>query len=284
MADETLCGTYISAHPTEAARVLERQPAVQVAALLSALHPAGAAAVIERMIPTVGAECLAHVRTPAAAAVLEHLDAGAAAAILRRLDPGPRDAFLNALGALAAPVRILLSHAEGTAGSVMDPRALALPDDVTAGEAVIRAKRSARFLLYYLYVVDRGQRLAGVLDMAELMRARPGARLAGVMHAPVAAISASTAVSALLAHPGWEEFHAMPVVDDAGRFLGAIRYQAFRGLARADAGHPSDSAATVLALGELYWLGVSGFLRGLATTLTGDPLRGDALPGAGHGV
>jgi magnesium transporter len=274
-ADQMLYGTYIDSHPTEAARVLERQPSQDVAALLNGLRPVIVANVVERMVPTVGAECLTQMNPRAAAAAVEYLDAAAAAAIFRRLEPVPRDAFLKSLGDAAAPVQALLRHAADTVGSVMDPRALALPDDVTVGEAIARVRRSARHMLYYLYVVDRDRNLVGVLDVSELMQARPSVPLASIAHAPVASLSASSGLPVMLAHPGWTDFHALPVVDEAGLYLGAVRYQTFRRLAEADSYQVTESTATVLALGELYWLGVSGFLKGLATTLAGDELLAD---------
>jgi magnesium transporter len=267
--DLALSETYVGAHPADAARVLERLPAEDVAPLLNAMRPGVVADVIERMVPTVGAECLTHLSTETAAVVMEQLVVETAAAILRQLPLDRRTELLDSLGAAAAALRALLTYDEGTAGSIMDPRALALPDDITAGDALVRVKRTARRMLYYLYVVDRDHQLVGVLDVAELMQARPSDRLTAVMRQPVVAVHVAAGRTAILAHPGWAELHALPVIDDRGALVGAIRYQTFRRMQDGEAGRPPESLATVFALGELCWVGLSALLREL--TPGGDP-------------
>lgn len=279
-AEEALCETYMNGHPADAARVLERLPAADVAAVFDTVRPAVVAEVVGRMVPSACAECLVQLTHERAARVVEALPADVAAAVLRRLDSAVRAALLDALGDAARPLRRLLDYRDGTAASMMDPHALALPDDVTVGDALARVERAARHMLYYLYVVNREGTLVGVLDVAELMQAKPTVRLAAVMHQPVAAVPASAERGALLAHPGWVEYHALPVVDDQGRLLGAVRYQTFRRLEAADSDRAPGPLVTVMALGELYWLGASGFLKGLAgsvltTVDPGEPEVGD---------
>jgi hypothetical protein len=92
--------------------------------------------------------------------------------------------------------------------------------------------------------------------------------------------------AAILAHPGWRRFHALPVVDRDAVLLGAIRYQTFRGLedAARDQSRRADAVTTVFALGELYWLGLSGLLDGLSSVVKRrTPPDGELREGS-HGV
>jgi magnesium transporter len=158
----------------------------------------------------------------------------------------------------------LLAHPEGTAGGLMDSLVLALPDDVEAEGAVERVRQSPQRALAYLYVVDRAGRLSGVTSLHELMAAPAEKRLAEVMHTPVMRLRADDDRRAILVHPGWNEYHALPVVDVEGRFLGAVRYETLRRLETEGEQDRGERAVSVaVSLGELYWLGLSGLFEGL---------------------
>jgi magnesium transporter len=229
------------------------------------------------MVPAAAAAALVPLEAERAGAVLAGLGVDAAVAVVRRL---PADVAGQVLAAMPLPageqVRRVLRFPEGTAGASMDPAIFVLPDDITVAEARTRLRRAGRDLLYYLYVVDREQRLAGVLDIPELLRARARDRVGTVMHADVQRIEAWTPAGAVHRHPGWHTYHAMPVVDERGRLLGAIRYQTLRRLER-DATGPqprSPGADTALALGELFRVGLTGLVD--AVTTGGSLAAGDA--------
>ena len=151
----------------------------------------------------------------------------------------------------------------------MDPRALALPDDLAISEALKRVRRSPQNVLYYMYVVDRDQRLVGVLNLRELMLASPKTTLSSAMQPNVARLPALADLMAIVAHPGWRDFHALPVVDAGDTFIGVIRYETLRRLEDETGAPPYNQAvATVLSLGELCWIGFAGMLAGLAATLS----------------
>ena len=134
------------------------------------------------------------------------------------------------------------------------------------------ACRAARELLYYIYVVDRARRLVGVLDIPELMLARPRGPVSAAMHRDVERLSAWTPVALVREHAGWHRFHALPVVDEGDRLLGAIRYQTLRRLEREAADRmPDPSLLTARALGELFQLGTTGLAAGVAVTASPEP-------------
>jgi magnesium transporter len=262
-----LAVAFVESHPTEAAVAFERMRPELCAATLEALPTHAAVAAMREMVAPVAAECLAQIDPRTAAAIVDQLDVDASTIMLRRIPREPRVRLLEAL-----PVRTremidrVLRYPEGTAGAVMDPNVHALPDDVSVAEARVMLRRTARGLMFYIYVVDREQRLVGVLDVAELTSARAGDSLRGVMHTQIERLPAWTPANAVRTHPGWRTYHAMPVVDEVGRFLGAIRYQTLRRLEQeADAASAGRAtAATVAALGELFHLGVAGFVEGLS--------------------
>ena len=168
----------------------------------------------------------------------------------------------------------------------MDARVLTLPDDITAGQALARLRRSSRHAHHYLYVVDREERLVGVLNLRELMVTPPRQSLAGLMSRQVAQLPASADRAAILAHPGWREVHALPVVDGAGRFLGVVRHETVRLLEQESVSpRGSRQVGTVgLALADLCWVGMAKILVGLATATFHGPATHRSAGGGNHGT
>jgi magnesium transporter len=222
------------------------------------------------MTPAAASDCLTLMEPAGAAAIVDRLPTDVAAGLLRRMTDENRTDLLSRLSAGEAGVlRRVLAYPPECAGAFMDPRALAVPDDVTVAEALARIRRAPQHLLYYVYVVDRDCRLAGVLDLRELMLARPGQLLADAMHRPVVSVPAAATRTALVAHPAWRDFHALPVVDRDATFVGAVRYQTLRALEDAAGQRAAgrDAVAAAFALGELYWLGLTGVLEGVASAI-----------------
>lgn len=254
---------FLDAHPDEVALLLERMPPNDVAGFLEQLPVASAVAVLRRMAIALAADVLERLSTERATAILSLLPPDSAAGLLRRVEIDRRKAFLAALPDDAvATLAVLLRYPEHTAGAYMDTRVLAVPQEMTVGEARNRLRRAARQALFYIYVVDREQQLAGVVNLRELMLADGKQPLSEVMQRNVARIPISADHAEILAHPAWRDVHALPVVDERNVFLGAIRYGTVRALesAYASARSARSPAALALSLGELYWLAVSQLL------------------------
>jgi len=258
-------------HPLDAARVLEAIAIADASAYLDELPARLAAKVLQKMVSTSAAECMAQLSPPRFAQVLAVLPLDNAAGLLRRLEPERRAELLSrAPSNLSALLTRLLRYPENSAGALMDPRALSLPEDITVTEALARVRRAPRHALYYIYVLDREQKLMGVMNLRELMLAPPKATLSVTMRREVTALPALAGRMAIVENPGWRDVHALPVVDDAGVFLGALRYETLRALER-DTASPSPTGgglAAFLTLGELCWIGLAGVLSDLTATMS----------------
>jgi magnesium transporter len=231
---------------------------------LAGLLPADAAAVVARAVPVAAAAALAHMPVQAAGAIVAELEPRSAAALLRRLSAEEAAAIVAQLTPRAAEnLGLLMSYRPDQAGSRIDPRAPAVSPDTTVEQALATVRSAADGALNYVYVLAAEHRLCGVTSMRELMLAEPGTTVRSVMVERPYSVAADDPLEAVVSHPGWRKAHAMPVVDDAGNFLGVIRYSQFRALevelGRAHgAGQRSDTTAT---LAELFWLGSASMLR-----------------------
>lgn len=260
-----LARAFLEEHPREAALALERLTPAERAEVVRAA-PEEAAAALGEMVAAAAAQCFEMLTPEEAAPALAGLAADVAIALLRRMPHATASSLVAQLPeSRRDPLRRALRYPEGTAGAVMDPMVLAIPVDITVGEARLRLRREVG-LLYYLFVVDRDGLLVGVLDIPELMRAHPRDPVGSVMNSPVDHVPAWAPADAVRAHPGWRSYHALPVTDETGRFAGAIRYQTLRRLEH-EAGVSGADASTGLAvgaLGELFHLGLAGFVEGVA--------------------
>jgi len=127
--------------------------------------------------------------------------------------------------------------------------------------------RNAGAATYYVYVIDREQRLVGVLTLRELMLAASGRSIAAVMKRSPLSVNANLRHLELIRHSGWHRFHTLPVVDDAGHLMGVVRYETLRRLESEFAGEATSGKSAVnlaVSLSELYVKGLTGLVTGLA--------------------
>jgi magnesium transporter len=262
---------FVADHPGEAALVMEQLPFGDAAALLLELEPARGAVVVAHLSAALAVDCLRALPDGVVAGLLSELPMDLAARMLVRAPEELREAWLAGLpGERAEFLRRKLRYPPGTAGALADPLVLALPEELSVAEAQKQLRRSAERAYYYIYVVDREQRLVGALDIRELMLAGGKEPLAAVMHRAVASVPAHADLAVVRAHPAWSELDALPVVDAAGVFFGIIRHRTLRqvtGAARAEDDRPV--VRTLVSLGELYWTGLSAFLAGLNAAAPG---------------
>lgn len=268
-----LCRTFIDTHHSDAARVLEQLPGADVAALLAAMPATIAARALGAMVPTIGSQCLERLAPDSAAAALAELPAPYAAVLLRRLEPGRTSTILAAMPEDEARLLgTILDYPPDSAGSMMDSRVFAAAERLQVGEALAALRRPAPQPPDDVFVVDDEHRLVGVVRLRDLLSARRHEPLTGVMDRAVSRLPATAPRAAILTHPGWRRFHTLPVVDGAHRLVGAITHATVHAIFEEDAlGRPSraDAVTTVFALGELYWLGLSGVLDGVASAVRG---------------
>lgn len=282
--DLALARLFIAAHPADAARVVERHSVSESCELLAELTAAESALVLEQMAAASAAACLGALPAASAGGILAELAIDRAAALLRVVPDEAAKLILDAAPSpvFASALRLLVAYPEGSAGALLDPTALAVPGTVEAKDAVELVLRQASHALHYVYVVDRRNRLVGVLSLRELMLAAPEKPLAAAMHKDISCLRSDADVVEILAHPGWREHHSLPVVDQSGAFLGAIRYRTLRLLERtgSDGALQGSALEAALSLGELYWFGLSRVLEGITTAA----LSREATAGARDGT
>lgn len=260
-----LSKVFLQSHPEDGARVLEAFPAEQSAIVLARCKPTVAAGVIRRMMPGIAASCLASMPLDESSEIVACLSIDTAARIVRLLGAEVRDEILDTLPSKTADaLRRMMDYPLGTAGSLMDPLAFTLPSDITVAEAKARVEGAGEKVLYYLYIVDREYRLVGILNLREFILAPPEQRLAAIMRKQVVKVRAGAPLEQVAGSSDLSRFLSFPVVDKKDTFLGVLSTQTLsEALGRDDPGKAKRASVnTVVALGELYWVTLSGMLSG----------------------
>ena len=259
--ERQLLTQFATDHPAEVARDLAAMSSQEAALVLGDLAPAVAAGLLHYLPSLSAAFALEQLCTEEAAAILIAVRPDIAAPILRTTPSKRRTAVVDHFPSrLQATISSLLIYAEDTAGALMDPEVLTAFEQEPVSQMLERLQRNPEHALYYLYVIADNQRLVGVVNMRELMGARPDISIisiASVCTRNVASIAASATWQTVVGHPAWGSVHALPVVDQAGRFVGVIRYETARDLERRRAGDAltDHSQQTAAALGEVFGLG-----------------------------
>ena len=222
---ESLVRSFVIQHPEDAARSLESLGASDAGEILRSLPPRSAGAVLERLAAEPAGAILGEIGPEATRDMLDHLPPRHAAAILHHVDDALRTATLAGLPAVRArQIRDLLVYPSHTAGGMMEPHVTSIAVDLTVGDAIDAIRRAPRQTLYYLYVTDREGRLAGVLNMRELLLAQPSDPVETMVHRDVVSVPATMDREELAALMTDRRFIALPVVDQDGRLLGIVKH------------------------------------------------------------
>lgn len=266
-ATRLVCDAFLSRHPVAAARLLEKHSARQLAELFARAGSRSAAATLAHMGADRAADCLAVMKTSSAVELLAAMRSDVQLAILRVSRNEIRDGLLEALDdQLSDPLRRMLRYPEGTVGELMDAFVFSVPDDITVQETLKRARAASLEMPFYVYVLDRKQKLVGVASLKKLIRGKRSDPVTSVMSDDVVALNPAAPQAEMIKSPHWRSFHTLPVTEDDGTFLGVVRYQTISRL-REELTPDSDKeniVDTALALGELYWVGLAGVMDGIA--------------------
>lgn len=271
-----VCNEFMRTHPVAAARLLEQIPAGQVSDFLATADSTSAARTLEHMNMELAAACLEEMEPEAAIGLVGELHPEAQVSVLRLMPATARKPLIDGLPEeLSGPLKRMLKYPKGTVGELMDPFVFTVPEDISVQETLKRARAAKLEMPFYVYVLNREQVLVGIVSLKNLIRTKRNNPLSSEMRRELVSLNAASAQAEMLKSPYWREFHILPVIDDDGLFQGVVRYQTIARLREERAGEPGkdDLLETALALGELYWMGLSGVVDGFSGRRDRDPVE-----------
>ncbi len=214
-----------SLHPADRADVFADLPADDQEEIIPRLNTQDAADLLEELEDDEAAEVASHMQPEALADVLDEMDPGEAADVLGDMSP---ERAADALAHMedAAEVIPLLAHPDDTAGGLMTSEFYALRRQMTAQMAIdfLRTLKPDAGAPYYLYVVDRDDKLIGIVGLRDLLVAPPSATIQSIMRTDVISAPVGTDQEEVARVMGHYDLLALPVVDAGGRLAGVIHY------------------------------------------------------------
>ncbi len=147
--------------------------------------------------------------------------------LVRRLDPKVSESLLRLVDeADRKDIATLVRQEVNTAGALMTTDYAWLPPSLTASEALDRLRLQApkSETIYYIFILDEGHRLTGVLSLRDLILAPRHALIRDIMEEEVVSVRASDDRDKVAKTMAQYDLIAIPVVDDQGRMVGIITH------------------------------------------------------------
>ena len=273
--------------PSQAAVELERLEVDEAVAILARQEPAETARVWERLSPATAQQYLLELPTEVARAVLEAMNPTRAGNLLGGLEAEARqDLFDDLPSTTRELIGTVMSHPAGTAGALMDPRVIYLHRTTSVADAIERVRaisvtpgRSGARRLFYL--VDADERLDGIVEVQDLILARPSETLDRYALPAPAWAEVGTSKEDVVEMIEKHGLSSLPVLDNERRLVGVVRYDTLVAATRAEAsadlqtifGASAEegalSSATFAIRERLPWLQITLVTAFLAASVVG---------------
>ena len=284
--------------PADIADILEQLDAEEASVMLQRLDTETAADALNEVESPLQYDILSELDPERASDLLETLAPDDAADILADLPPEVAERLLNLMPvAESRPIRELLRYGAETAGGIMTNEVLSLAQEMTVEEALVYLRQHSEHMemVYYLYIVDAGQHLAGVVSLRELVVAEPATHLKDLMNPDVIKVNTSMDQERVAQIIAKYDLLGVPVVDTSNRLVGLVTVDDVIDVIHEEQAEDfSDIAGTSVeefeeeehfswgaTLNRVTWLSVN-LVAGFIVALILNQLLGPVLT-AGHG-
>ncbi|GAB4274192.1 MAG: magnesium transporter [Candidatus Promineifilaceae bacterium] len=211
-------------HPADIAELLDELDSETAVILFGLLPTETASEVLDETVGRLRGELVESVDDERLADLLDELPMDDAAEFLEDLPEEVSNKLLSLMEPEEAEdVRELLAYEEGTAGRLMNRDVVALRRQWTVDETLtyLRSLEDAETLAY-LYVVDRDDKLIGVVALRNLVLAQPNQTIEEIMSREVVSVPVTADQEELAEMVAKYDYFAIPVVDEKERLVGVV--------------------------------------------------------------
>jgi CBS domain-containing protein/sporulation protein YlmC with PRC-barrel domain len=164
--------------PADIAAIIDGLDRHTTSALLEGFNNVALADTLEESSPELQHAILASMNPERAADILEEMDPDEAADILAGFPDQEGEALLGLMEKDdATDVLALLQYPEDTAGGIMTNEYAYVPNNLSVGQALEYLRHSEDAIedevMYYVHIMDDGQRLHGIVTLRDLVMANP---------------------------------------------------------------------------------------------------------------
>ncbi|MCJ7507573.1 MAG: CBS domain-containing protein, partial [candidate division Zixibacteria bacterium] len=196
-------------------------------AVFKSLGLEAAAEALEEVEPKMQRDLIETDTTERASDILEEMAPDEAADLLSGLPPEKTEAMIQGMETTKRKeLEGLLSHAKGTAGSIMTLDYIALKENETAEEALRRFKHSDYHSesSSYIYITDDRTKLKGVVTLRSLLICPSSTSLSTIMNRRVIKVKLEDKIEEVAEKFKKYNLLMIPVVDNEKKIKGVITF------------------------------------------------------------
>ncbi|HSO73034.1 MAG TPA: CBS domain-containing protein [Thermodesulfobacteriota bacterium] len=215
----------IQMHPVDLAEIISEVSMQERSSLIDAVGKEKAGEALYELDEETRANIFKQMEPGVAADVLEVMEPDEAADVLGDLPESQAKEILNLMEEKeACDVQELLEHDEDSAGGLMTTDYVSFPREATVAEAMqsLRLLAPDVEMIYYLYILDKDDRLEGVLSLKDLILASPEMPLGEVMKTNPKKVHSEVDKKEVAEMVSKYNLMAVPVVDEDDQMLGII--------------------------------------------------------------
>jgi magnesium transporter len=212
-------------HPADLAEIISSVSQKEGATFFNNLDVETAAEALSELEPDVQKDIISGMDKEKASDIIEMMPPDEAADILSDLPAEKAKEILeNIEKEDAEDIQELLGHEEDTAGGLMTNEFIAFSPAMTIQEAWGRFKAEAKDVetVYYIFVLDKDERLVGIASLRELLLAEADCHLADIMETNLKTVLPGEDEMAVAEMISKYNLLAIPVVDEEGYMHGII--------------------------------------------------------------
>src|SRR5437016_3991157 len=222
--DERLADLLAEAHPADVARAIRELPVKDQVRVFRLLTPQHAGAVLGELDDPTLRELVRSLDEAEVSRALDRMPSDEVVNVVEELPKEQAEEILDVMEEeKAEEVQELLEYPERTAGRLMSPDFVAVPETVTVARAIehIRKAKTGDGA-FYVYVVDDHDHLVGFVPLHRLITADPAAPIRTIRTEDVESVTVDTDQEEVARLVQRYNVIQIPVVDANRRLLGTI--------------------------------------------------------------
>ncbi len=218
--------TYLLEQPADAARCLEAMPTDELRQHLRDISPTALINCMDYLSTSRAAEAFVALTNRQKRTVLRDASPRLAISMLAGMDDAARAEHMAKLPkSVQQDLERLQQFDENTAGRLLDRPYDTVRSDMTVTHALQVLRSSGARRTRSVYVVDRGNRLVGRVDMQAMAMADGDCLMSELLEDIEASVLATAPRSEVVELLDRYRVDSLPVVDVEGRLLGVVRYK-----------------------------------------------------------
>lgn len=212
-------------HPADRAEIFELLEEDEQDILLPLMDVTSTADLLEELEDEAALDAIETLTPAQLADVLDEMEPDEAADLLGDLPPERVTETLAEMEE-ADEVIPLLGYPDESAGGLMTTSYIAMRRQTSTDQAIqfLRDVSAELEIPYYLYVVDRENKLVGVVSLREIVLAMPGTVINDIMQRDVIYVESTTDQEEAARVMSRYDLAALPVVDEQGKLVGVITH------------------------------------------------------------